>query len=214
MLAATSDHRWKELIRWHLVNVRSIVPHHEVLDEDEHIRSIAPLPSPWSWPENTAFREAHRGRTEYLSEALIQELVTHGLLLANETGIRWKHLDQYILVKAEDEEPVFNRANRPRFEKLDPRAFRRKRLGRPRMNGEWNSVDERPPTPIEELGSPLVSLGEKRVRLSSKKRCICIDEDEPVVTEEDVEDNEGKTVREVARRRARSKMRWDSERGF
>lgn len=205
----------RELIRWHLLNVRSIIPHRDVLDEEEHIQAIVPLPSPWSWPSNTTFREARRGYVEYLTEPLIEELVTHGILLANHAGIRWGHLDQYILVKSEEED-VFDRTNRPRFEKLDPRAFRRRRIGRPGINGEWNGIAERPPTPIEELGSPLVSPGEKKVRLCAKKKCVRIDEEKPTVDEEDVEDNEGKTVgkaRRIARRKARSQIIWDSERG-
>ncbi|KAF1933198.1 uncharacterized protein M421DRAFT_191579 [Didymella exigua CBS 183.55] len=182
----------RDVLRWHLMNVRSIIPAREVLDEEEHLQTIQPLPSPWSWPRNTFYREARRGYANHLTEALIEELVTHGLLLANETGIRWKHLDQYVLVKIE--EPVFNRANRSRFERLDTRAFRRARIGRPGINGEPNEVDERPGPPIVEAGSPLVSPGEKKVRLCSKKAYVCIDGDQAVVKEEDIEDNEGKTV--------------------
>ncbi|KAJ4372760.1 hypothetical protein N0V86_008126 [Didymella sp. IMI 355093] len=185
-----------------------------VLDEEEYVQYVVPLSSPWSWPSNMTFREARRGYEEYLTEALIVQLVTHGLLLANETGIRWKHLDQYILGKHEEDKEMFDCVDRPRFEKLDPRAFRRKRIGRPGLNGESNGVHERPPTPIEELGSPLVSLGEKKVRLCAKKRCIRIDENEPMIKEEDIEDNEGKTVGRVARRRARSKIVWASDCGF
>lgn len=200
------------------MNVRSIIPDHEVLDEEEHIQTIQPLPSPWSWPSNTFYREAHCGYIEYLTEPLIAELITHGLLLANETGIRWKHLDQYILVKTE--EPVFNRANRPRFEKLDAHAFRRARIGMPGLNGEPNGIEERSGTPIVELNSPPLGMGEKKVRLYSKRTCVCIDGDEAVAKEEDVEDNEGKTAgkaREVdagRRRKVRSKICWDSDRGF
>ncbi|KAJ4405770.1 hypothetical protein N0V91_005077 [Didymella pomorum] len=183
----------RDLIGWHLINVRSIIPHREVLDEEEHIQSIVPLPSPWSWPQDAVYREARRGYTTYLTEGLIE------------------HLDQYILVKNEEEE-VFNRSNLPRFEKLDLRAFLRKRIERPGENGEWNGG---PTTPIEELGSPLVSPGEKKVRLCAKKKCVRIDEEEATVNQEIVEDNEWKTaskLREVARRKKRSTMIWDLQR--
>lgn len=70
------------------MNVRSIVPHQEVLDKEEHIQSVIPLNSPWSWSQNTTFREARRGYVEYLTEPLIEDLVTHGLLIANDTGIK------------------------------------------------------------------------------------------------------------------------------
>lgn len=201
----------RDLIRWHLINVRSIIPHREVIDEEEHIQSIVPLPSPWSWPQDAVYREARRGYTTYLTEGLIEVLVTNGLMLANDIGIRWKHLDQYILVKNEEEE-VFNRSNVPHFEKLDLRAFRRKRIERPGKNGEWNGG---PPTPITELGSPLASPGKKKVRLCAKKKCVRIDEEEATVNQEIVEDNEWKTaskLREVARRKKRSTMIWDLQR--
>ena len=67
----------EELIRWHLMNVRAIMPHHEVLDEEEHIQSVVPLPSPWSWPQDTVFREARRGYANYLTEGFIEVLVTN-----------------------------------------------------------------------------------------------------------------------------------------
>lgn len=207
----------RELIRWYLTNIRSIIPIHDVLDEDEHLQTLQPLSTPWSWPDNTFYREARRGCVQYLTEPLIAALVTHGLLLVNDAGIRWKHLDQYILVKIEDEGEVefYNRKHRPRFEKLDARAFRRERIGRPGLNGEWNGFEGKPPTPIEQLDEPLVGPGEKRVRICAKKRCVGIDEAIPVIEEEDVEENEGKTVgkaRRVAKSRKRLEIVWDSQR--
>lgn len=195
------------MLKWHLMNVRAIIPAHEVLDEEELLQTIQPLPSPWSWPSNTFYRETRRGYVEYLSEPLIAELVTRGLLLANDAGIRWTHLDQYVLVKTEEE--VLGRANQPRYEKLDPRAFRRARITRPDMKGELSELGEKVATPIVELGSPLVGPGGKKVRLCSKKVCVCFDGGGAVIKEEDVEDNEGKTVgkaREVARQKARSQI--------
>lgn len=166
----------REIISYHLTNLRSVIPHHDALDEEEHILTIQPPYSPWSWPSNTFYREACRGYIEYLTGDLIAGLVTHGLLLANDVGIRWKYMDQYILVKTE--EPASNRAHRPRFEELDAPAFRHARIGRPGLHAEYTGLEERPGTPIVELGSPPLGMGEKRVRLCSKKTCVVVDREE------------------------------------
>ena len=220
----------QELIRHHLVNLRSVIPHHEALDEEEHIQSIQPLPSPWSFPSSTHYREARRGYIEYLSKPLIAELVTLGLMQANDAGIRWKHLDQYVLVTAESEgcdsvtteQEVYNRTNRPRLEKLDPRAYRRERTTRPSINSEPNNMEEKPATPIIELESASLAVGEKRVRLHPKRTCAFIGEKVTVVQIEDLEDNEGKCAEmhrrkeaeRAKKRRTRSSICWDSDRGL
>lgn len=188
----------RELIRHHLTNCRSVIPHHDTLDEEEHIESVQPLPSPWTFPLNTRYREARRGYLEHLSEPLIAELVTHGLLIASDIGIRWKHLDQYILVKTD--EPSFDRANRPRLNNLDLAAFQSAKIRCLGLVEELNGMqEERSGTPIVELGSPPLGVGEKRVRLYPKRKCVLINGDEIVVKVEDLEDNEGKTAMSRAR---------------
>lgn len=211
----------RKLIRHHLINLRSVLPHYETLDEEEHIQNVQPLPSPWSFPSNAYYREARRGYLQYLSEPLIAELVTLSLLLVNKVGIRWKHMDQYILIK--NEESVFNRSNRPRLEKLDAPAYRHKRITQPNINDEPNGMEEkRPGTPIIDVDSSQLVVGGKRVRLCSKKTCVHIGEKVTVVEVEDLEDNEGKTADTHRRIEAgrvkmhemRSRICWDSDRGF
>lgn len=167
---------------------------------------------------------------EYLSEPLIAELVTLGLMLVSDAGIRWKHLDQYVLVTAESEgydsvtteQEVYNRINRPRLQKLDPRAYRRERTTRPGINSDSIGMEEKPATPIIELESPPLAVGEKRVRLHPKRTCALISEKVTIVQIEDLEDNEGKSVEmhrrkeaeRAKRQRARSSICWDSDRGL
>ena len=100
---------------------------------------IRPLPYPWSFPSAIRYRETCRGYLQYLTEPLIAELVTFGLMLVNEAAIRWKHLDQYVLVKIE--ETVYNRTNKPRLEKLDPPAYRRERTTQSGISGESNGTE-------------------------------------------------------------------------
>lgn len=205
----------KNRVRYRLEHLLPIIPHHEALDDEEHIRDIQPLPSPWSWPPNTYYREVHRGYTEFLTESLISELITDGILLANEFGIRWKHLDQQILLRIENSES--DRANRPRLEQLDAPAFRRAIIGRAGTDAENGDDDESPGTPIVEADGSL-SIAEKKVRLGAKSINILPGGSALV---ENVEDNEGKTVLNkviragvMRKQRRRSTIRWDSDCGF
>jgi hypothetical protein len=130
-------------------------------------------------------------------------------------------MDQYILVK--NEEPVFNRSNRPRLEKLDAPAYRRKSVSRPNINDESSGTEEeRPGTPIIDVDSSQLVVGGKRVRLYPKRTCVYIGEMVTVVEVEDLEDNEGKTAdthrrmgaEKVKKHKVRSRICWDSDRGF
>ncbi|KAJ4343159.1 hypothetical protein N0V95_006732, partial [Ascochyta clinopodiicola] len=87
-----------ELLKRHLTNLRATIPNTDALDEKEHIQFIHPPATPWSFPPGTHYREARPGRLHHLTEPLITDLVNLGLLLASPTGIRWKHMDQHILL--------------------------------------------------------------------------------------------------------------------
>jgi hypothetical protein len=205
----------RETARYHLANFRSVIPHHDVLDEEEFIREVQPLVSPWSWPPNTYYREAHRGYTGHLTEPLIEELVTHGLLLANEIGIRWKHLGQYVLLKTE--EPVLDRATRPQFERIDAHVLRRAKCMQAGASEDTDTIGESPATPLVELNAPPLDVGEKKVRLCAKSTCILSGAEEHRERVEDVQDNEGKTAtrkRDMRKWKRRSRICWDSDCGF
>lgn len=207
----------RERIRNHLMNLRAVIPHPDVLDEEELIRTIRPLPYPWSFPSNMCYREAKRGRLAFLTESLVVQLVTDGILLANDFGIRWAHLDQYILHRLDDA------PRQPRLQKLDLSALRRTVIRRPGLHDEPNGVeDDRPGIPIIELDNdPYTGMG-KRVRLFAKKICVSTNEEETVVRVEDLDDNEGKSAEWQGERRSgrakrqkmRSKICWDSDCGF
>lgn len=154
--------------------------------------------------------KARRGYTKHLTESHIEELVTHGLLLANEIGIRWKHLDNYVLLKTE--EPVLNRATQPQFERIDARVFRRAKRMQAGASEDTDTIGESPATPLLELDAPPLDVGEKNARLCAKSTCILSGEDEQGGRVLDVEDNEGKTtmrmknVREVRKWKRGSRM--------
>ena len=203
--------------RYYLANFRSLIPHHDVLDEEKFIREVHPLRTPWSWPPNTYYHEAHRGYTKYLTEPLIEELVTHGLLLANEIGIRWTHLDQYILLKIED--PVLDRTPRPQFDRAGARIFRRPRSMQADATKEASTVSVSPATPLVELDAPPLDVGEKKVRLCVKSTYLLSKGEEQTEKMEDVTDNEGKTamgLKDVRKLRKwkMSGIFWDSDSGF
>jgi hypothetical protein len=205
----------RESARYHLANFRSLIPHHDVLDEEEFIREVQPFVSPWSWPPNTYYREAHRGYTRHLTEPLIEELVTRGLLLANEIGIRWKHLDQYVLLKIE--EPLLDRATRPQFERIDAHVLRRAKCMQAGASEDTDTIGEGPATPLVELNAPPLDVGEKKVRLGAKGTCILSGAEEHRERVEDVQDNEGKTAtrkRDTPKWKRTSKVCWDSDCGF
>ncbi|XPS92721.1 hypothetical protein M3J09_002103 [Ascochyta lentis] len=209
----------RKLIKHHLTALRSTIPNIEALDEEEHIQAVHPPPSPWSFPTNSYYREARPGRLNLLSEPLITDLVNIGLLIANDTGIRWRHMDQHILLVAEDTNSRHGR--RVRLARSDPAAFRRARVSRSNLDGEHNTVglEDITGTPIVRVETPPLEGGEKRVRLWTKRTCVLIDGAEVVVRHEEVVDNEGKSAKIRAREaedarkeRARSQMCWDSER--
>ncbi|KAF2995678.1 hypothetical protein E8E13_002741 [Curvularia kusanoi] len=195
----------------YLASLRTIIPHYDVLDEEEHIREVEPLTAPWLWPLNTYYREARRGYIRHLTEPLIVELINHGLLVANETGIRWKHLDQYILLKVEGS--VVDLANWPQLMDLDARMRQANTSGEDDMGGD------RPATPLVDPSLPPLK-GEKKVRLSAKSSCVSLNGNEQIERVEDVTDNEGKTAtrmkdaRKARKRKERSEICWDSDRGF
>jgi hypothetical protein len=204
----------RETARYHLANFRSVIPHHDVLDEEEFIREVQPLVSPWSWPPNTYYREAHRGYTRHLTEPLIEELVTHGLLLANEIGIRWKHLDQYVLLKTE--EPVLDRATRPQFDRAGARIFRRPKNMQAEATKQASTISESLATPLVGLDAPPLDVGEKKVRLCAKSTYILSKGEEQMERVEDVTDNEGKTAMMLKDERKVRKWKmsgicWDSD---
>lgn len=136
--------------------------------------------------------KARRGYTKHLTESHIEELVTHGLLLANKIGIRWKHLDNYVLLKTE--EPVLNRATQPQFEKIDAHVFRRAKRMQAGASEDTDTIGESPATPLLELDAPPLAVGEKNARLCAKSTCILSREDEQGERVLDVKDNEGKTT--------------------
>lgn len=208
----------EETVREHLKRNCSVIPHYDALDEEEFIRDIQPLPSPWSWPPNAYYREARRGYTAKLTEPLIADLITQGLLLANEVGIRWKHMDQYILLRTE--KPPYRDVDQSRIERLDTPAFRRAALRRFCVDEGSYRVDEGPGTPIVEIDDPMPNVGVKKVRLSAKSSCLVLRGEEQTQRIEDVKDNEGKTATSKygfqRRRKSRTRLRicWDSDRGF
>jgi hypothetical protein len=217
-----------ELTKHHLTTLRSIIPHNDTLDEAHHLLTIRPLPTPWSFPPHTTYREARHNVLASLFEPLIAELVTHGLLLANDMGIRWAHGDSYILFSTP--EPHDPESGRSRIEKCDVRAYRMAVLRRASITEmeEEGDRDERPGTPIVGRGEGRVEGGEKRVRLDAERRCVWIDKEEEergegVVEMQEVVDNEGGS--EVwfkklgfgtggRKPRLRSRICWASESGF
>ena len=136
----------------------------------------------------------------------------------NEIGIRWKHLDQYVLLKTE--ETVLDRASRPQFERIDAHVLRRAKCMQAGASEDTDTISESPATPLVELDAAPLDVGEKKVRLCAKSTCILSGEDEQRERVEDVEDNEGKTamrmrnVREVPKWKRVSRMYWDSDCGF
>ena len=161
--------------------------------------------------------KARCGYTKHLTESHIEELVTHGLLLANEIGIRWKHLDNYVLLKTE--EPVLNRATQPQFERIDARVFRRAKRMQAGASEDTDTIGESPATPLLELDAPPLDVGERKVRLCAKSTYLLSETEKQMERLEDVTDNEGKTVvgfkdvRKVRKLRM-SEIFWYSDRGF
>ena len=143
--------------------------------------------------------------------------MTHGLLLAHKIGIRWKHLDQYILLKTE--EPVLDRAPRPQFDRPGARIFCRPKSVQADATKEANTISESPATPLVELDAPPLDMGERKVRLCAKSTYLLSEREKQMKRLEDVTDNEGKTVvgfkdvRKVRKWRM-SEIFWYSDRGF